>query len=572
MTAKTLFLPLLLTTLAACAQVPNSNEPKPAAALSTDKTQAETPVSGLSESVLYQLLLGEIAAQRGEPQLAAEAYVDLASKTRDARVAKRAVEMAIKARQMEQALIAARLWVELEPDNARGRQVLVPLLVSKGLMSEAKPHLQSLLAGKNRSTAMDFLHMQSLLGRYQDKDAGLALVEDIAKDYLSLPESHYAVAQAAWQAGKLDRAAQAIDVALELKPGWEAAALFRGQLFQREGDAALLAYWKDYLAANPNAGEVRMAYAKALARTGEYNEARAEFGQLMKQSGDNPEIAYAIGLLSLQINDFDGAEASLLQALELGYPDEATVRMYLAQVSESRERPDEALARYDAIGPGDRYLESRIKSAVLLGKLKRTQEGKARLDTIQPASDKERVQLIQAEAQMLRESGDLRGAFAVLDRAVKAAPDSTDLLYDRAMAAEKIDRLDVLEADLRRIIKLEPEFAHAYNALGYTLADRTQRIDEALQVLEKAIKLSPDDAFILDSMGWALFKAKRLPEAETHLRKAYTNRADPEIAAHLGEVLWVLGKKDEARRVWGEASKLHPDNAVLRETVARLQP
>lgn len=572
MNVKTLFFPLCLTALTACAQAPKGVEPKVAPEVKARATVPQAATSGLTEPILYELLLGELAAQRGEPNLAAEAYVGLARKTRDARVAKRAVELAVKARQMDRAVEVAKLWVELEPGSERGRQVLAPLLVGQGKMAEAKPHLEALLAMKDRNPAMDFMHMSSLLGRYQDKDGGLELVAALAQGYPTLPESHYAVAQAAWQAGKPDRAAQSIDAALRLKPGWETAALFKGQILQRESDGALLAYWRDYLRENPESREVRMAFAKALAKSGEYDEARDEFADLMSKTGDRPEIAYAIGLLSMQVNDLEGAEASFQQALKLGYPDEATVRMYLGQVSEGRKRYDEALARYDDIPSGERYLEARIKGAVLLGKLGRLGEGRARLDALAPSRDKERIQIIQAEAQMLREGGDPRGAFTVLDRAVKAMPDSTDLLYDRAMAAEKVDRLDVLEADLRRIIQLEPDFAHAYNALGYTLADRTQRIDEALAMLDKALRLAPDDAFILDSMGWALFKAGRLEEAETHLRRAYAGRRDPEIAAHLGEVLWKRGKREEAVRIWEDARKQHPDNDVLRETLARMKP
>lgn len=258
--------------------------------------------------------------------------------------------------------------------------------------------------------------------------------------------------------------------------------------------------------------------------------------------------------------------------MKQGYDDEDTIRLYLAQISEMRSRYEEAVARYDEIAPGERYLEARLKSALMFGKMKRLAEGKARLDALTPANDREKIRIIQAEAQMLRESGDQNGAFATLDRALKALPDSDDLIYDRAMAAERIGRLDIMEADLRRLIEKDPGHAHAYNALGYTLADRTERIDEALKLLEQALKLQPDDPFILDSMGWALYKAKRLEEAEAHLRRAYDGRADPEIAAHLGEVLWLRGQREEARKLFSEVAKKHPDNDVLRETMARLKP
>jgi len=211
----------------------------------------------------------------------------------------------------------------------------------------------------------------------------------------------------------------------------------------------------------------------------------------------------------------------------------------------------------------------------MLSRLGRVQEARDWLAALPVVDDAERIQVVQAEALLLRDAKDYRAVFEVLSRALEKMPDAPDLLYDRAMAAEKLDRLDVLEQDLRRLIKLKPDHAHAYNALGYTLADRTNRLTEAVALLSQALKLSPEDPFILDSMGWALFKLKRMPEAVDHLRRAFTAKPDPEIAAHLGEALWVRndkGDRDEARRVWQGSLKVHPDNESLREVVSRLMP
>jgi tetratricopeptide (TPR) repeat protein len=544
----------------------------PAGQLAGASTAPAETAKGLTETILYALLLGEIAGQRGEADLASEAYTDLALKTADARIVKRAVELAVKARKFDDARRMASMWVDIEPESFKARQVLIPLLIGQEDFAQALPHVKAVLAMKERSPGVNFMHMQSLLGRYTDKAAALELIKEAASGYAGIPESHYAVAQAAWSAARYDLAKQSLDTALSLKPGWEAAALFRGQVQQQQGDAAMLAYWKGFLQTYPEANDVRLAYAKALAKAGQYQEARAEFGGLSKTTGNPAEITYAIALLSMQVDDLDGAEHNFRQALKQGYDDEDTIRLYLAQISEMRSRYEEAVARYDEIAPGERYLEARLKSALMFGKMKRLAEGKARLDALTPANDREKIRIIQAEAQMLRESGDQNGAFATLDRALKALPDSDDLIYDRAMAAERIGRLDIMEADLRRLIEKDPGHAHAYNALGYTLADRTERIDEALKLLEQALKLQPDDPFILDSMGWALYKAKRLEEAEAHLRRAYDGRADPEIAAHLGEVLWLRGQREEARKLFSEVAKKHPDNDVLRETMARLKP
>jgi tetratricopeptide (TPR) repeat protein len=248
------------------------------------------------------------------------------------------------------------------------------------------------------------------------------------------------------------------------------------------------------------------------------------------------------------------------------------VRVYLGQLAEARSNLEEALTRYKSVEKGRGQYDAQLRAALVLGKLGRLQEARAWLAGLNPGSDVERLQQVQTEAQLLREAKDYEGVFNVLGKALEKSPESPELLYDRAMAAEKVNRLDALEKDLRKLIKLKPDYAHAYNALGYTLADRTNRIPEALELLEKALKLEPNDPFILDSMGWALFKAKRYGEAVDYLRRAHAARPDPEITAHFGEALWMKGDKEEARKVWNGGLKTHPDNESLREVLSRLKP
>jgi tetratricopeptide (TPR) repeat protein len=280
----------------------------------------------------------------------------------------------------------------------------------------------------------------------------------------------------------------------------------------------------------------------------------------------------ALGLLDMQMNDLDAAETHLKAALEGGQSEDGQIKMYLGQLNEGRRKYEEALRWYEDVDDDQFYLEARLRAAVVLGKMKRVDEGRALLQSLAPKDAGEQTQIIQAEAQMLREAGDFEGAYEALSKGLEKMPESPDLLYDRAMVAERLNRLDVLEKDLRLLIKLKPDYAHAYNALGYTLADRTPRLAEAIELLEKAIKLAPNDPFIQDSMGWALFKAKRLDESISYLKRAYDARPDPEIAAHLGEALWAKGDKEQARRIWEGSIKEHPDNESLRETISRLHP
>ena len=568
MNAKPLLPLMLAVSVSACAQSPASKPPS--VVVQAPPAQAQ-PSPGLSSQVLYQFLLGEIAGQRGELRLSAEAYADLAAKTRDAGVAKRATEIALFARMPALAIRNATLWQELEPASPKALQTLSSLLVSAGRLSDAKPHLNAWIKTGNGGEA--FMQLHGLLARQKDRQAVLDLVTDLAAGYPGLPEARFAVGQAAFQAGNHARAITTMDEALKLKPGWEPAALFKGQVLQKaDGDAALLAYLKDFLAEYPAARQVRLAYAKQLARSSQFAESRGQFEYMTRESPDDPEGHFAVGLVAMQTNDFGSAKTSFMKALELKHPEEGTVRLYLGQLAEAQGTLEEALTWYKSIDKGRALFDAQLRVALVLGKLGRMDEARTWLAGLPLASDAERLQRVQTEAQLLRDAKDFDGVFEVLSAALEKSPDSPELLYDRAMAAEKLNKLDVVEKDLRQLIKLKPDHAHAYNALGYTLADRTNRIPEAIELLEKALKLEPDDPFILDSMGWALFKAKKYGEAVDYLRRAYAEKPDPEIAAHYGEALWMKGDKEEARKVWKNGLQTHPDSEALREVATRLMP
>jgi tetratricopeptide (TPR) repeat protein len=563
MNLKPLSATLLIVSLSACAQSPTKVEPAPGPVKSTD--------SGLTSKILYQLLLGEIASQRGELRLSAEAYADLAVKTRDARVAQRATELAMYARMPTLAMRDAQVWRDADPDSVKAIQNLASFLIANGRPREAKPHLEAWL--KLKDPAEVFAQLHALFARQKDKQAVLDLVSDLASVYPALPEARFAVAQIAIQAGQMPRAMSAMEEALRLRPQWESAVLFKAQvLLKKDGEGAALGYLAEYLKSTPDAREVRVAYAKQLARAGRFAESRVEFEQLTRDEPDNPETYFTLGLIAMQTNDLASARTGFLKALELGYADPDAVRYYLGQLAEADKNYEEARKWFQQVSDGRQRFDAQLRVAVMLSKQGKLAEAREWLSNLPVEEDAERVQVVQTEALLLREAKNLTEAYEVLSRALAKMPDSQELLYDHAMAAEKLDHLDVLEKDLRHLIQINPNHAHAYNALGYTLADRTDRLKEAVELLDQALKLSPDDPYILDSMGWALFKMKRLTESVDYLRRAYATREDPDIAAHLGEALWVKGDKDEARKIWQGSLKSNPENESLREVVSRLMP
>ncbi len=576
----------LITSLAlvACAQPPAKPDaaavPAAAAAKPLPKVVTATPQPRvaplphveLSEAILFKLTLAEIAVQRGQPHVAVPALLELARDTKDPRIARRATEIAWNARFLPAALEAATLWLQADPESNRARQTVIALLVKQSRLDDAVPYLEQWLSGDPEHVGQNFLQLSTLVAGHPDKPAILRLIRTLAARHPQVPEASLAVAQAAWDADDQPGALEATRQALKLRPDWELAALFQAQALQRSSPDEAIGFLGGFVQAHPGARDARLNYARLLVSARRYPEARKQFEVLLGEAPDNAEIAMAVATLSMQARDYVAAEAQLRRALEIKPKDPDAVRLYLGQVNEELKRPDEALKWYASITHGAQFIPAQARYAGVLAKQGKLAEARRHLQGVNAGDAQQRTQLILAEAGLLRESGAYQEAFDFLGQAVASTPDAPDLLYDHAMAAEKVNRLDILETNLRRVIELQPKHAHAYNALGYTLADRNQRLPEARALIETAHKLAPADPFILDSLGWVLHRMGQNQEAVGHLQQAYELRPDAEIAAHLGEVLWALGREAEARKLWAEALRNHPGNEVLQSTVKRLAP
>jgi tetratricopeptide (TPR) repeat protein len=547
-----------------------SSEPvKQAGSVPVPVVADNLPKLDLTPDIFYQFLLAEIAGQRGEIGLAKTAYLDLARKTRDPRLARRAAEISVFARDQEGALEATRLWSETDQDSERASQTLAALLLAQGKLTEAEPVLRRLLAN---DAANGFMQIPAMLANTRDTQASFDMVQRLAAGFPALAEAQFATAQVAIQAGKNEQAAAALQNTEKLRPGWEPAAVYRAQWLAKTSRADALGFMRDFLASYPQAREVRLAYARLLVHANQYPEARSQFNRLTSDFPRNADVSLAAGLLSLQMGDTQAALDLLTQTLAYGYKDPDTVHYYLGLVTEELKQPEVAAKHYQEVRDGEFLVRARSRQASLLARQGKMGDARSLLSSTLGDNDAQRVLLVQAEAELLRDAKDYASAFQVLSDGVKRYPDASDLLYDQAMMAEKVGKLDVLETNLRRVIELKPDAAQAYNALGYTLADRTTRLDEAVGLLDKALSLAPDDPFILDSMGWAQYRKGNFVRAREFLDRAYKARPDPEIAAHLGEVMWVYGKHDDATVLWQASLKNHPQNEVLLETVRRLKP
>ncbi len=527
------------------------------------------PPNDLSPEVLYGFLIAEIALQRGSAGLAAQTLVDLTKRTRDPRIARRAVEVANHARMPNFALEAARIWHEQVPESSQALQAVMVLLVSTRKIAEAEPFIDKVLTRDGPAAANGFMQLNRLLSSNPDKRENLRMIERLAQKHPALAQAHFAVSQAALSAEDEGLALKEVRRAAELRPDWEVAALFEAQILQRAQPAQAVERLAGFLAKNPDAREVRLNYARALVGEKRFPEARGEFDKLLKANPENSDVIYAVGLLAVQTGDFEIAESNLKRLLDTGFRDPNTVRYTLGQIAEERKNYPVARDWYRSIARGEHFISSRLRYAQTLSREGKLDEARNFLKTQGGAAEGQQPQFVIAEAQLLRDAGRHRDAFDVLGEALAKTPDQPELIYDHALTAEKLDHFEVLEANLRKLIQIQPNHAHAYNALGYSLADRNLRLDEAKKLIEKALELSPDDHAIVDSMGWVLYRQGDRKGALEYLRKAFRGRPDGEIAAHLGEVLWESGQREEAERIWSETLKTHPNDDVLQKTIKR---
>lgn len=563
---------LLLSGLTACAQLPSNKEAEKTGE-STDPeeiSQLNLPKQELTAPILFDFLVGEIALQRGSLDIAVNRYVKLAKTTRDPRIAKRATEISLHAGNPFAAKQAATLWVGLEPDSVDARQTIAALLVNLGKLDAARPHLEKLLATEKEGVGNAFMQLNQLLSRNPEKTATLQLIQQLSQPYKDVPEVHFAISQAAWFANQHQLALDEMQRALALRPEWEVAAVHNGRILQRVSADDASEFYRGYLEKYPESNEVRVAYTRVLIGASEIEQAREQVQWLLDKNPEDAEIILAAGLLATEMGDFDVTEASFKKALTLGYKDTNAVYFHLAQIYEETNRPDLAMEAYQQVKSGGRYLPAQIRYADLLALKGHLQEARAHLQKLPAANDQQAAHLILAEAQILRRSKAHQEVYDLLDAGLKKLPDYPELLYDRALAADKLGKFKILEQDLRKLIKLKPENAHAYNALGYSFAERGMHLPEALKLIRKAVELSPEDPYIMDSLGWVYYRMGNFVEGLNFLNLAFAARPDAEIAAHLGEVLWVQGAKDDAKNIWRTALEKDPDNEILLETLQRL--
>lgn len=522
----------------------------------------------LTADLLYDLLVAEVAEQRGVTDEGLKATVRAARASSDPRLVARSTRQAIRQKDFDTALESAKEWIELRPDSTLPQEALAIVHLARGELDAAETVLTTLVT-ESKDLSQTYRRVADLMVRQQKREGFLPILERLTTMNPDNPDAWYSLAFFADRDDADALASEAIEKSLTLKPDWEDAALAKaGYLVQDDKMDDYMSFTEDFLSRNPAANKYRLHYARTLVDQGKSEKALEQFKIAADADPENADATYAIGILSIQTENYKQADTYLRRVLEIR-PDNDQARLYLGQVSAELENFEMAEQWYTSVSSDAYSFEAQRLLGLMKAKQTNVDDAITHLKSLAPNNDEDRVQLYLTQEQLLREAKELPRAREVLDEALSVFPENGDLLYARALVTAQLEDVDTHERDLRKLIANEPENAHAYNALGYTLADQTDRVEEALKLVTKALELRPEDPFIIDSMGWVQYRLGNLESARDYLQKALAARPDAEIAAHLGEVLWKLGEREEAKKIWKEAMKTSPDNDVLKKTVEK---
>jgi tetratricopeptide (TPR) repeat protein len=572
--ATWLMIPILLFGCAATAQQSDENNSFEAVELidadAEESAQSEMNLP-LTPELIYYILTAEIAGQRGQLDIAVDLYNQAAELTDSPELAGRSARISTFSRDPQRISRALTRWQEVSPGEAEVYVMRVPFLLMEDNYPEVVKSMNRALAldPENKESYLDSLAAN--LSEKGDPERALQTLLELDLYQQDDPDARFTYARLAAYFQRFEVAEIAVDELLKEYPRNEAYLGLKADLLQtfNKNEEALKLIAK--AAEQDGASEsLRFTYGKLLGESGQSDKAKRIFEELHLENPDNPDVIFALGLLALEREDGPTAKTFFSQLLQMGDAGgQASYFMGLAE--EMNDNIDSALVWFASV-PADsqRFEMAQTRYINLLAKQGDIDKARQHLKLLRQERPQQAIDFYLFEAAFLRDQGMPEESFNVLSEALINHPGNIDLLYSRAMVAESIDKLDVLESDLRTILKIDPNNSQALNALGYTLTDRTDRHDEALELINKALELRPNDPYYLDSLGWVYYRMGDLEKAEYYLREAVAIQADVEFLAHLGEVLWVQDKKSEARKHWGEASKLDADNKVLQETLQRL--
>ncbi|MCK4951102.1 MAG: tetratricopeptide repeat protein [Gammaproteobacteria bacterium] len=536
------------------------------------------PENGSGE-LLYYLMVAEIAGMRGQISVTAQAYQKAIELSSDYRIAQRAVQVAIFARENSMAINAAKKWVELQPDSREAQQSLALLYARTGKPEHALEQFIKLVelamakdtdAGNQELLRIGMLLQQILQSSVQNNQAPiLKVMSRLVKHFSGNPTALVAYSRLLFHAKDFQLAGDAVKEALKLDPELDSANVLQANVFMAQGQSEkALPIMEKMILSHPKEKNYSIVYARMLAEAGKYDQARIQFDTLLSKTPKDSEILYALALLSMETRNYDKAEEYLHRLLETDKK-HAEAYLYLGNIADSRGRYDKAIEWFSQVKDGSREIEAHLRIAILLGKKGDVDAALAYLKKFQSKDALLAVRLITVKVDILNSAKRYLEAMEVANKGLEQYPENLTLYYVRSLLADRLNRLELAEQDLRKVLAKEPDNPNALNALGYMLADRTDRYQEALGYVRRAIDQAPNQPAYIDSMGWVHYRLGNYDEALRYLKKAFELDQDSEIAAHLGEVLWQAGDHAEAREIWQRAQKKDPDNETLNDVIKR---
>lgn len=562
--------------LSGCATSPvetSEAEQPPAPDPSLAISQASDSEYSTQSDLLYEILLGELSGQFNDVEQALEHYVRATELSDDPQLAERTTRIAMVAKNWEVGLRTAHRWSELAGDDPKLPQILGVLELRNGNVDQAVVQFEKIMQASGDSRQKGFGIIGAILTREPDSEAAMQLLEKLVNGHFENPYGHLTLAGFALQAGDYLRALDESELAIGFAPDLTEARILRVQalLGLEETDDAL-ADMKILAEEAPQNHELRMSYARMLLTAKRYEEAEAEFGALHAENPGDSELIYTLGLLHLQQEQYEAAREDFTRLVQEDQrKDEG--HYYLGRIAEEEKDFQTAIAEFEKVEKRQYYLDARARIASIhadLEGLEKAQQYLAELRSLQDSTE-DVVQVYLIEGQLLHEHKLYVAAMDLYSEGLQKFPGHRELLYARALMAEEIDRIDLLESDLRAILAEDPDNASALNALGYTLADRNSRVDEALVYIQRALEIRPDDPAVIDSMGWVQFRLGNYEQAEQYLRKAYRLLKDAEIGGHLVELFWAQGDHQGARKMMQEVLEHFPDEEYLLELQRKFQ-
>jgi len=571
------FFLLFLPSVADCADPLPSGDAQRFASVTAKPDQAQEAVvqppkamrpSEPTAELVYAVLVGQIAAQRGEQETAFTHFLRGARLARDPRLAELAVNAALaldSAAAMQQ---TADVWLDLSPHAIGAHQLAAYARLKADDVPAVMEHLRRIIALAAAEGGDGYGRAAHLVSKLELPDRRLKLMKTLTSEEPESADAWFARAIVAAGADRHEEAVKAARRASDLRSGWNLPRIFLVQLFLNHGDRKQARQVLEaFVNESPDDRKLRLFYAQLLIDEREFSHARNLFEQMLRDAPKAPDVLFALGILSLQMEDLEAARDYLIQ-LHATSERQNDSAYYLGQVEELAGNPEAAVSWYRKVA-GEHAVDARVRVALMRAKQGKVERARELLQQLRDQWPEDAPMIYLVEGAVLADMDRPDAAMAVYDEALGAFPGDHDLLYARGLHAFSLDRLDRMESDFKAILAEDPESAETLNALGYSLADRTERFAEALSYIERALALKPDDPAILDSMGWVQFRLGNLEQALEYLRKALALMPDGEIAAHLGEVLWTLGRHDEARSTWEAAMDREPDHEYLLRSIGR---